>query len=83
MPDAGAAAGRTPRRARRADGLGQDHRRPQVAKLLGRPFVDADEELEARTGRTVAEWFAEGEAAFRDAEAELLDDLLGRRRAAR
>ncbi|MCB0963607.1 MAG: hypothetical protein KDA98_09950, partial [Acidimicrobiales bacterium] len=42
----------------------------KVAKLLGRPFVDADVELERRSGRSVADWFAdEGEAAFRAAEA--------------
>lgn len=49
----------------------------KVAKVLGRPFADADVELEARTGRSVAAWFAaEGEDGFRAAEAELLDDLL-------
>ena len=49
----------------------------KVAKLLGRRFVDADVELEARTGRSVAAWFeAEGEAGFRRAEADLLADLL-------
>jgi shikimate kinase len=49
----------------------------KVAKLLGYRFVDADVELEARSGRSVAEWFAaEGEAGFRSAEADLLDDLL-------
>ena len=48
----------------------------KVAKLVGQRFVDADVELEARTGRTVAEWFADGEDAFRAAEAELLAALL-------
>ncbi len=49
----------------------------KVAALLGRPFVDADDELEARTGRSVAEWFeSEGEVGFRSAEADLLADLL-------
>ncbi|QXC61869.1 shikimate kinase [Aquihabitans sp. G128] len=48
----------------------------KVAKLVGQRFVDADVELEARTGRSVAEWFADGEAAFRTAEADLLADLL-------
>ena len=42
----------------------------RVAARLDRPFLDADDELERRSGRTVREWFAEdGEAAFRDAEA--------------
>lgn len=49
----------------------------KVAKLLGRKFVDADVELEARTGRSVAEWFeVEGEEGFRRAEADLLRTLL-------
>ena len=48
----------------------------KVARLLDRPFVDADAALEQRTGRTVAEWFAEGEPAFRQAESDLLADLL-------
>lgn len=48
----------------------------KVAKLLDRRFVDADVELEVRSGRAVAEWFAEGEGSFRDGEAELLASLL-------
>jgi shikimate kinase len=50
----------------------------KLAKLIGRRFVDADVELEARSGRTVADWFAaDGEPAFRRAEADLLASLLG------
>jgi shikimate kinase len=49
----------------------------KLGKLIGRRFVDADVELEARSGRTVADWFeADGEPAFRRAEAELLGSLL-------
>ncbi len=48
----------------------------KLAKLLDRRFVDADVELEARTGRSVAAWFTDGEAAFRQAECELLTSLL-------
>ena len=49
----------------------------KVARLLGRPFVDSDVALEARTGRSVATWFAEeGEAGFRAAEAALLAEQL-------
>lgn len=49
----------------------------KVAKLIGHRFLDADVELEARSGRSVAEWFAaEGEAGFRDAETDLLVHLL-------
>jgi shikimate kinase len=48
----------------------------KVAKLIGCRFVDADVEIEARTGRSVAAWFEDGEPAFRAAEAQLLADLL-------
>jgi shikimate kinase len=49
----------------------------RVAAHLDRPFLDADEELERRSGRTVREWFAEaGEDAFRDAESATLTALL-------
>lgn len=49
----------------------------KVAKLLGVRFADGDVELEARTGRSVADWFSEGEDAFREAEASVLAGLLG------
>lgn len=49
----------------------------RAARLLGRPFVDADEAFIPRYGRTVAETFAAlGEAAFRDEEAALLTEVL-------
>jgi shikimate kinase len=48
----------------------------KVAKLIGHRFVDADVEIEVRTGRSVASWFEDGEPAFRAAEAELLEALL-------
>lgn len=58
-------------------GVGKTTVGKRVAKLLGRTFVDADAELVRRSGRTVAEWFAgEGEAGFRDAECDVLADLL-------
>lgn len=50
----------------------------RLAKLLARPFVDADAALEEATGRTVADIFAvDGEAAFRALERDLLARLLG------
>lgn len=50
-----------------------------LAGRLGRPFVDADVELEARAGRSIGAIFAEsGEAAFRDLEEDLLRDLVER-----
>jgi len=54
-----------------------------VARLLGealaRPWFDADQELTRRAGRSIREIFAaDGEAAFRDLEAEVLTELLTR-----
>jgi shikimate kinase len=50
-----------------------------VAAATGRPFLDADRELEARAGRPIAAIFAdEGEPAFRGLEEATLRDLVGR-----
>lgn len=58
-------------------GSGKTTAGKKLAKLVGRRFVDADVELEARTGRSVADWFEQdGEEGFRRAESELLADLL-------
>lgn len=47
-----------------------------LAARLGWAFADADAELEARAGCTIAEIFrAEGEPGFRDREAAVLADL--------
>ncbi len=49
-----------------------------LASRLGMPFVDLDEEIERRAGKSVREIFAEqGEAAFRQLEAELLRETFG------
>jgi shikimate kinase len=49
-----------------------------LAHRLGRPFIDSDAEVEARTGRTVREIFeADGEAAYRPLETDALLDALG------
>jgi shikimate kinase len=49
----------------------------RIAALLSRPFVDADEAIEERTGRTVRGIFAaDGEPAFRELEAKVMADLL-------
>jgi 3-dehydroquinate synthase len=51
-----------------------------VAARLGWPWVDSDEEVQRRTGRTVAWLFGErGEAAFRAEEARVLADALARK----
>jgi shikimate kinase len=48
----------------------------QLAKRLGKTFYDADREIEARTGVSVAVIFdIEGEAGFRKREAEVLEQL--------
>ena len=47
-----------------------------LAERLGRPFADADVELEAIAGRPIPAIFAEqGEPAFRDWEERVLCDL--------
>jgi shikimate kinase len=49
----------------------------RIAAALSRGFVDADDEIEQRTGRTVRGIFeGDGEATFRDIEAEVMADLL-------
>ncbi|MGY0505925.1 shikimate kinase [Luteimonas sp. e5] len=58
-------------------GAGKTSIGKRLAELLAMRFVDADRELEARTGASVADIFAyEGEAGFRRRETALLADLL-------
>jgi shikimate kinase len=48
-----------------------------AARRLGWDFCDSDQQVEARTGRTVAEiWREDGEAAFRRLEKEALADAI-------
>ncbi len=52
----------------------------EVARRLGRPYVDMDTEIEKRAGKPVARIFAEeGEHAFRLMESELCRELSGQR----
>ena len=52
-----------------------------LAERLGWDWIDADVEIERRTGKSIACIFAEeGEAAFRDSEAEVIADLCRRNR---
>jgi len=47
-----------------------------LAKALDRPLYDSDEELVARAGMSIPDFFAKyGEAAFRNLEAEVIADL--------
>lgn len=50
---------------------------PLLADRLGYRFVDLDWLVEAQTGRSVSDLFAEGEAAFRAAEAAALRETTG------
>jgi 3-dehydroquinate synthase len=51
----------------------------EVARRLSRSFVDMDVEIEARAGKSIPRIFAEdGEAAFRQSEAALCEELSGR-----
>lgn len=60
-------------------GTGKSALGRRLADLAGRPFIDMDAELEHRAGRPIPRIFAEqGEAAFRDMEARLAEEL-GRR----
>ena len=52
-----------------------------LAEKLGWDWIDADVEIVARAGKSIARIFAEdGEPAFRDLEAEVIADLCRRRR---
>lgn len=47
-----------------------------MANRLGWPFIDADHEIERRTGTSIANIFElEGEAGFRQREERLIDEL--------
>ncbi|HET6663924.1 MAG TPA: shikimate kinase [Acidimicrobiales bacterium] len=59
-------------------GVGKTTVGRRLARELQRPFADADEQLELRTGRTIPAIFRDdGEEAFRRLESEVLADLLG------
>jgi 3-dehydroquinate synthase len=50
-----------------------------LAKLLGKTFIDSDEEIQKRTGVTIQHIFdVEGEAGFRQREAGIVQELLQR-----
>jgi shikimate kinase len=47
-----------------------------LARQLGLRFIDSDHEIERRIGMPIRDYFAaEGEAAFRDVEQEVIDSL--------
>ena len=53
-------------------GCGKSTFGKRLAKKLGRKFYDADDVLEAREQRTIKDFFAESEDAFRAAETRTL-----------
>jgi 3-dehydroquinate synthetase len=60
-------------------GAGKSKLGAEVARRIGRPFVDLDREIERATGRTVPDLFvASGEPAFRVVEGQAAKRELGR-----
>jgi shikimate kinase len=59
-------------------GVGKTSVGRELARLLDRPFVDTDYEVETRSGRTIPELFAEGEPVFRKLERACLLEALDR-----
>jgi shikimate kinase len=48
----------------------------QLARRLGRPFIDTDQLIEQRVGLSIREFFErEGEESFRDLEQSVIDEL--------
>jgi shikimate kinase len=63
-----------------APGSGKSTVGPLLAERLGLPFADVDAVIERRTGRSVAEIFADdGEPAFRHLEEQVTAELLTER----
>lgn len=59
-------------------GVGKTSVGRELARQLDRPFVDTDHDVEARSGRTIPELFAEGEPVFRGLERQSVLDALDR-----
>jgi shikimate kinase len=60
-------------------GAGKSTAGRHLAHALGRPFIDADVEIERRIGTSIRAFFErEGEAAFRDIETEVIAELARR-----
>jgi shikimate kinase len=59
-------------------GVGKSTIGPELAARLGCAFLDTDEEVERRAGRSIADIFeSEGEAHFRELEAQAIDVAAG------
>jgi shikimate kinase / 3-dehydroquinate synthase len=60
-------------------GAGKSETGRRIAERRSLPFLDADAEIELRAGRPIAEIFAaDGEARFRELEADVIAELLAR-----
>jgi shikimate kinase len=59
-------------------GVGKTSVGRELAGLLDRSFVDSDVVVETRSGRSIPELFAEGEAVFRRLEGEVVKEALDR-----
>jgi shikimate kinase len=60
-------------------GVGKTSVGRRLARLIGRSFVDSDHEIERRLGMPIVDFFREhGEAAFRDIEQEVVEELARR-----
>jgi shikimate kinase/3-dehydroquinate synthase len=59
-------------------GAGKSTLAAEVALRIGRPFLDLDDEIERRSGSTIAELFQAGEPGFRSAEEEIVCEVLER-----
>jgi len=58
-------------------GVGKTTVGRRLAKAMGRPFADADEEIEKSAGQTIQDIFDHfGEKAFRDGERKVISRLL-------
>lgn len=58
-------------------GSGKSTVAPLVATALDRDWVDVDQAIEHLSGRRIGDLFAESEAAFREVEAEVVEELAG------
>jgi shikimate kinase len=59
-------------------GCGKTTVAKELARVLGWNWIDADERLESRAGKTIKQIFADqGEPAFRDLESAVLAELVG------
>jgi shikimate kinase len=60
-------------------GAGKSTLGPEIARRLGRPFLDVDREIEHAHGEVWELFAQQGEAAFRELEASFVKDACGRR----